>query len=162
MARIKVHKHHVQDRVTLEIMNAEDLTFPDESFDVVCGMGILHHLALKAAMPEIRRVLKPNGRAVFLEPMGHNPAIQLFRTLTPKLRTPDEHPLKARDLKSMASLFRNLDARFFYLASLMAVPFRKTPVFESVRSALHRVDDWILSWPVVKNLAWVVVFTLEK
>src|SRR3546814_4334755 len=51
------------------------------------------------------RVLRPGGRAVFIEPLGLNPAIELYRRFTPSARTPDEHPLLRRD-------FRRFDAAF--------------------------------------------------
>src|SRR5262245_23534608 len=49
-----------------ERMNAEELTFPDGQFDLVCGRSIVHHLDLAKALPEVTRVLKPNGLAIFL------------------------------------------------------------------------------------------------
>jgi len=44
-------------------------------FDFVVGNGILHHLYhnLDSAIPSIRRLLKPGGRIVFLEPNIWNP-----------------------------------------------------------------------------------------
>ena len=46
------------------------------SFDLVCRSGILHHLDIGRAMSEVGRVLRPNGHAVFIEPLGHNPLDQ--------------------------------------------------------------------------------------
>jgi ubiquinone/menaquinone biosynthesis C-methylase UbiE len=44
-------------------MDAEDLQFPDESFDhLFCGFAIFFFPQLSRAMSEFRRVLKPNGR----------------------------------------------------------------------------------------------------
>src|SRR3546814_1101008 len=81
-------------------MNAEAMTFPDDSFDLVFGSGIIHHLDIDRAFGEIARVLRPGGRAVFIEPLGLNPAIELYRRFTPSARTPDEHPLLRRDFRS--------------------------------------------------------------
>jgi ubiquinone/menaquinone biosynthesis C-methylase UbiE len=61
------------------VMDAENLTFPDDEFDVVFGRGILHHLDLGRCFREIARVLHPGGKAIFTEPLGHNPALNLFR-----------------------------------------------------------------------------------
>lgn len=45
-------------------MNAEQLSFPDSSFDLVWSWGVIHHAADTAAvLREIHRVLKPGGRA---------------------------------------------------------------------------------------------------
>lgn len=49
--------------VSLRVMDAEDLDFPDASFDrVLCGFGIMFFPQLDRALGEFRRVLKPGGR----------------------------------------------------------------------------------------------------
>jgi SAM-dependent methyltransferase len=93
------------------VMDAEHTTFPDGAFDVVFGHGILHHLDLAKCFPEIARILRPGGHAIFTEPLGHNPALNLYRKLTPRLRTPDEHPLLMADLRRARTYFSRVDPR---------------------------------------------------
>jgi SAM-dependent methyltransferase len=46
--------------------DAESLPFPDQSFDLVLGHAVLHHLPnLRKAFAEFHRVLRPGGRLVF-------------------------------------------------------------------------------------------------
>lgn len=46
----------------LSVMDAERLTFPDDSFDCVYSFGVLHHTAAaEKAFAEVRRVLRPGG-----------------------------------------------------------------------------------------------------
>jgi SAM-dependent methyltransferase len=46
--------------------DAESLPFSDESFDLVLGHAVLHHLPnLRRAFSEFHRVLRPGGRIVF-------------------------------------------------------------------------------------------------
>lgn len=46
----------------LQVMDAEDMSFPDDSFDVVYSFGVLHHTgSTEQAFKEIRRVLRPGG-----------------------------------------------------------------------------------------------------
>lgn len=151
------------ERIRFLEMNAEDLDFPDDSFDLVCGSAILHHLDLEQAYSELSRVLKPGGRAVFVEPLGHNPAINLYRRLTPKIRTEDEHPLLMRDLRAAERYFGRVDGRFFQFATFLAVPFRAFGFSRQMRLVLDRIDAAMFTWiPVTRRLAWQVVVEFSR
>ncbi len=95
--------------------NAESMQLPDRHVDVVAGSGIVHHLDIAKAMAEVRRVLKPNGVAIFAEPLAHNPALEWYRRRTPELRSADEHPLKTADLREMARGFAAMRVTYFGL-----------------------------------------------
>ena len=68
--------------VRFHIQNVEKLDFEDESFDVVIGSSILHHLNLNPALKEVYRVLKNGGMVVFTEPNMLNPQIWMERNIT--------------------------------------------------------------------------------
>lgn len=155
-------REKVSENVSFLIMNAEELKFDDEYFDMVCGGAILHHLNLNKALNEITRVLKPNGKAVFVEPLGHNPFINLYRRLTPNLRSTDEHPLLMRDFKLMRNYFCKVDINYFHLASLLVISFRKLPIFEHLLRAAETVDKMLLKLPFLKKQAWQVVIILSQ
>ncbi|RZB30168.1 MAG: hypothetical protein SRB1_02448 [Desulfobacteraceae bacterium Eth-SRB1] len=72
--------------VRFQIQNVEKMDFDDESFDIVFGSSILHHLNLKQALLEIYRVLREGGRIVFTEPNMLNPQIWLERNI-PAIRS---------------------------------------------------------------------------
>lgn len=91
--------------VAHKLMDANNLTFEDNTFDVVFGGAILHHLNIEQTMSHIYRVLKPGGKIVFLEPLNMNPLYRIYRKLNPKERTPDEHALVASDFKIIKKRF---------------------------------------------------------
>jgi SAM-dependent methyltransferase len=99
-------------------MDAHSLEFEDESFDLVYGCAILHHLEYNRALDEIYRVLKPGGRILFAEPLGINPVGKLARVMTPFARTADEKPLM---FKELAELEKRFNTRHYY-EELFSVP----------------------------------------
>ena len=161
--RRRAAEEQLVDRVEFLVMDAESLDFPNGAFDLVCGSGVIHHLDLSRAYGEIARVLQPSGCAIFVEPLGHNPVINAYRRRTPKLRTVDEHPLLMSDLAHAERYFDEVDAQFFHLASLAAIPFRDRPGFSRLLAALERLDRRLLSTaPVIQKHAWMVVMRLGR
>jgi ubiquinone/menaquinone biosynthesis C-methylase UbiE len=56
----------LDDQVSTVATEAETLPFDDESFDLVLGHAVLHHIPdLDRAFAEFRRVLRPGGTIVF-------------------------------------------------------------------------------------------------
>ena len=95
----------VPEKCIFEEMDVHDMNYLDETFDLVVGRGIIHHLDLKVSLLEIKRVLKKGGSALFMEPLDANPLLKILRFLTPFARTPDEKPLTKKDLRWVAKNF---------------------------------------------------------
>jgi ubiquinone/menaquinone biosynthesis C-methylase UbiE len=56
------------ERLALSVGDVTMIRARDDSFDAVVDFGIIHHVAdWRAALAEIRRVLRPGGRFYFLE-----------------------------------------------------------------------------------------------
>ncbi len=143
-------------------MDAEALTFEDESFDLVYGSGILHHLDIERSRAQIMRVLRPGGRAVFLEPMGYNPLINVYRHFTPDIRTVDEHPLLRHDLAMLAEGTGDFSATFHGLTSLSAAPFLSRRGGQTYAELCRSLDKKLLAIPGVQLMAWMVVIEFTK
>lgn len=63
----KVHFECLDLDGTFQTENAQSLTFEDESFDIVYSHGVLHHTPEPSkAFSEVRRVLKPGGKAILM------------------------------------------------------------------------------------------------
>ncbi len=104
--------------ITFRQMDAHALDYEDNSFDVVFGFGILHHLDYEAALDEIHRVLRPGGKMIFNEPLDMNPVGRLVRRLTPEARTIDEAPLRGKHLR----LFHERFDVSYYPQQFLSVP----------------------------------------
>jgi SAM-dependent methyltransferase len=150
-------------KASYHIMNAEALEFEDISFDLICGIAILHHLDLAKAYAEIARTLRPDGAAIFLEPLAYNPLIKLYRLLTPHLRTRDEHPLVMRDIQMAELSFGSIETGFFNLFTLLSLVFAGTSLHPKLYRSLHRIDERIFArFPAFRRYAWTVSLVLTS
>jgi ubiquinone/menaquinone biosynthesis C-methylase UbiE len=141
--------------------DGERLPFADATFDRVWGSAILHHLKLRLAGSELRRVLSPRGRAVFCEPWGGNPLLNFARRRLPypgKHRTPDEQPLTRRHLDALKAVFPRVDVRGFQLLSMA----RRVVRARRLRTHLEGWDARLLAQlPALEHFCRYVLLTLH-
>ena len=66
LAALRANADSLDLDVDTVVTDAERLPFPDDSFDLVLGHAVLHHIPdLEVAATEFLRVLKPGGTLVF-------------------------------------------------------------------------------------------------
>ena len=165
-ARKVIIDNNLEGRANAFKMNAEKIDFLNGSFDVIYGEAIIHHLDINTSMIEIKRLLKENGIAIFLEPRGDNPIINRFRKKTPSIRTIDEHPLVLDDYKLMKRYF-NLEEKNYFLFSLISLVFKKYIksefMYKLCRIVFDPIDSLILTWvPFTRKYAWYTLIKLSK
>ncbi len=162
-ARRRAAAESLLPRLTFVKGDAENVDFPDRSFDLVCGSGILHHLDLGRALGEVHRVLAGGGRGVFYEPLGHNPLLNLYRRLTPGSHTPDEHPLLMPEIRAMKNSFESAQAEFFDLLSVFVIPILRIPGGRALLRAAEWSDHRLFRLaPPLRAWGGVVVLELRK
>jgi SAM-dependent methyltransferase len=150
--------------VNIEWIQADGdrLPFADHSFDRVWGNAILHHLDLDRAGRELRRVLRPGGIAVLCEPWGENPLVNYARRrlhYPGKERTPDEQPLRQRDVAVLRAIFPHLEARGFQLLSMVRRVLRPGRLVQR----LDQCDERLLtSVPFLQRFCRYMVLTLRR
>ena len=72
LARLRASSGRLGIDVQAVCCDAAALPFPDDSFDIVFGHAVLHHLPdLPGAMAELRRVLRPGGVIAFCGEPSH-------------------------------------------------------------------------------------------
>lgn len=133
------------------VARGDALPFPAESFDRVVGNGILHHMSrsdLDTTLREVARVLRPGGRALFVEPVENSPLFHWLQELVPVGRPGhpqhrpsrlqfrawqayvgrrDDRPLTLAELARPRGDLRLVDHRYFgwsiRLARLLPAPY---------------------------------------
>jgi ubiquinone/menaquinone biosynthesis C-methylase UbiE len=144
--------------------DCENTGLPDSCIDSVICSGMLHHIDLTYAFPELRRILRPGGRIFAHEALNYNPLIKLYRKRTPQLRTAfeAEHIISHKDLRFASHFFEVTNVRYWHLFTILAVPFRRSSWFKLLLSGSRSVDAVLLRIPLVRNMAWQFTFELVK
>jgi ubiquinone/menaquinone biosynthesis C-methylase UbiE len=82
-----------QNQIAFGVMPSEKMDYPDNSFDLVIFVDILHHVDIAKTMCEIRRVLKPGGLVIGDELYTHS---SLQRVRESKFTAKSLYPLMQR------------------------------------------------------------------
>lgn len=170
-------------QVSIETRQVTTDEIPAEAgeFDRIYGNGVLHHVPLGTAIPELARVLKPTGTACFIEPLPYNPVINVYRRIAKEVRTPDERPLSFSDIERFRSHFSRVAHDEFWLTSLAVFlkffaidrvdPNRErywkkiytdARRIEGLFRPLHAADQRLLKLsPLLGRLCWNTVITVS-
>jgi SAM-dependent methyltransferase len=142
--------------------DGERLPFADGTFARVWGNAVLHHLDVGTAAREVRRVLRPGGRAVFCEPWGGNPLLTWARRHLPyrgKERTSDETPLRRADLAVLRGVFPGMRVEGFQLLSMVRRVLRPGRLLAGLEWADSRLLRGV---PGLQRFCRYVVLTLPR
>lgn len=175
-------RHKVENRIVFKHMSADDLKFRDKSFDAVFGCNILHHVPMKKSLKEIKRVLKPNGVAVFSEPLAYNSVVNIYRAMAHTVRTDHETPLTFEDLSAIKKVFPKMEYHMYQLFTLLIFVWffigeglhpNKTRYWKKIIVEADRYKDWfrilylmdtifLRLFPFLRRYCWVVVVKFVK
>lgn len=142
------------------IDDAMNMQFKHDSFDVVFGSSVLHHLDLSRSLTEIYRVLKTGGRMVFAEPNMLNPQIFIQKNI-PYIKkmlgdSPDETAIVrwkfSRLMKDTG--FKNI--------SIFPYDFLHPVVPSPLIAWVNGIGKMIEKIPVLKEIAGSVIIYGEK
>jgi len=136
--------------------DCENTQLPDNSVDVIICSGMLHHLDLSYAFPELRRILAPGGKILAIEALDYNPFIKLYRYLTPSMRTEWEkaHILSYKDVRFAKNFFELGEIKHWHITSYAGAYFpRLLPL-------LNFIDSILVKVPIIKYMSWIFTFEL--
>lgn len=165
-------KNGVADKVQFQVSPAEKLPFTNNLFDFIAGIDILHHVDIKLAVAECKRVLKPGGIAVFREPievpfLDQIRNTSLVKMIAPKDKsfehhiTEDERKLNQVDIDTILSIFPNATIKKYSLFSRFDKFYREGS--NPRPSLLEQLDHVLFAFfPFLKRLGGVVILVLKK
>ena len=168
MAMQRARANGLEGHLKAFVMNATPTQFPSESFDLVHGMGILHHVGLDNGLNEVFRVLKPGGRAVFLEPFGSNRLVEASKHRIHKLLgsrrgfrpvTSGEANLTMHAVRQSCRIFRRVEIYPYHIVHRV----RKLVLPRSLYTAALRFDYQLLRYcPPLRHFAGAAVIHLQR
>jgi ubiquinone/menaquinone biosynthesis C-methylase UbiE len=127
--------------MTFETMNCEQLTYDDESFDFVFMHMALHHCDITAIAEQVHRVLKPEGKVVFIEDYAYHPLMNLYRRFTPEKHTQDEHPLTSEEVSNLTSRFSSHSLEYSGLLNILETENNK--FVRPLKPVVRWLDDFL-------------------
>lgn len=157
-AKAAARKEGVSNNTYFIQGDCENTGFPNNSIDVCICSGMLHHLDLSYAFPELRRIMKKGGVLLAVEALDCNPAIKAYRMLTPHLRTDWEkaHILSYKEINFAKRFFQVKEIKHWHLFSIAGA------YMPSALPLLNALDRVVLKIPLVKLMSWMFTFELHK
>lgn len=143
--------------------DAQRLPLAAGSVDLVYGENFLMYVDPAAIGREAARVLRPGGRAVFLEPTAHHPLVRLYRRLGSPYRATAPRYFALDDLPRLAAPFAALTHEEWYLLSVLALPLAGRPfLFALAFRALDALDRLACRLcPSLRRFCWLTVVILD-
>lgn len=160
--------------VDFQLMAGENLEFPDETFDRILCMSVLHHLDLQRASREFARVLRPGGKAVLIDPLASNPPGWVYRKFIQsgwRSATSNETPLRLRDLSALRQCFDSVRWRGMFLLTLLPIaadrilPEGATFARRGTKAlfeVLFPADEALARLPMLGRFAWKICVVAVK
>lgn len=157
-AKNEAAKSGVDENTYFIQADAENTMLPCNSIETIICSGMLHHLDLSYAFPELRRILRPGGRILAVEALDYNPAIKLYRYLTPQMRTDWEkaHILSLKDVRFAKRFFQVGEIKYWHILGILE------PHLRVLGPILHGIDAILTRIPLVRLMAWTFTFELIK
>ena len=145
---------------TFQSEDAMNLSFADQSFDVVFGNSILHHLDFTKALTEINRVLKPGGRIAFAEPNMLNPQIFLQKNIPFIKKWLGDSPDETAIIRwQFANLLKKMG---FINVKITPYDFLHPITPKSLVDIVSGIGNVVEQIPLIREIAGSVIIKAEK
>jgi len=144
--------------------------WPDGYFDVIYAYSVLHHFSdIDIALVELRRVLKPGGVIISMDPLATDPFNRLARFAYRPFQTDRdwEFPFTGNTLSSFRRHFEILAVQGLGGAVKLAYPMLLIPTLEPIgRRLAERLRAWDFrrgsSFGVPLNMCWHITMKLRR
>lgn len=165
-AQARAAEHEVAEAINFALMDAMHLAFPDNTFDFIISKSVLVFTDHSHTAKECYRVLKPGGKAIFMENMRYHPAVWLYRKMFLKYSGKLRY-FSVGDIETVGAEFEKLEHREFHLSAVSALFWQKCisiPLFYRwTFHILKAIDTSLLKClPFLKRFCWITAMICHK
>ncbi|MCX6711431.1 MAG: class I SAM-dependent methyltransferase [Candidatus Woesearchaeota archaeon] len=157
--------------INVAVADGEKLPFKNNSFDLIIGRGILHHLINpEKGIKELSRILKGNKQVIFSEP-NNNILLSIPRFIAKKTTKHFTKTHKDFKRKELIKLFQSNGFKIRSIENFgyFAFPFGLPDIMPILRlmpfslfKILIKIDKIISKIPYIKILSWHTIILAEK
>lgn len=165
-AQARAAEHNVTEAINFALMDAMHLAFPDNTFDFIISKSVLVFTDHSHTAKECYRVLKPGGKAIFMENMRYHPAVWLYRKMFLKYSGKLRY-FSMWDIETVGAEFEQLEHREFHLTAVSALFWQKCitiPLFyRGTLRVFKAIDTFLLKClPFLKRFCWITAMICHK
>ena len=141
---------------------AEILPYKDNTFDIVTAFVALHHFNLNLCLYEIYRVLKPDGRAIFIEPLSNSRLLYTLRQLFP-IKDNESPGGGGLHSKELALKLKSAGFEFEIEEYELFTRLERLPLIRHLQRGLRKFDYFIFTInPSLRRFARTAVIEIKK
>ena len=170
LAKKKIKQFNL-NKCNFYCMDSENINFENNFFDLVLCYNSLTYLDLPIALKDLKRVIKPNGKLIIMDSLGHN----IFYNFNRKINISrwgqnlqsEFKLMKIKDITFFEKYFSKSEIKYFgFLCSILYFlnTKLKLSIHRSISSMCIKLDNFIFKLPFTYFLAFkfVAVFHLRE
>lgn len=146
--------------VKFEIQDAMNLPYGENTFDVVFGSSILHHLEMDLALKGMLKVLKSGGKLIFAEPNMLNPQILVQKNIPAVKRAMGDSPDETAIIRW--KLAKQMKKMGFKKVQIFPYDFLHPAVSPKFIAVVKKTGEIIEKIPILKEIAGSVIIFGQK
>ena len=161
IAKKKSEYYNLKENTFFSVMDAEDLKYNDDTFDIILVYGSLSYLSLDTSYKELNRVLKPGGKLIVIDSLGHNLFFRINRLKNINRWAKNINnligTLNINDIRLGKKYFKIESITYFDLFTVLGAFIFKSKKIFLLRHVLRIIDIIVLKIPLLRLCAFKFV-----
>lgn len=158
-----------KNSLAFEVCDIDHLDNSIPKYDLIIDREVFSSISFVEAIPRLASLLKPGGRLIVLECLGHNPIFNLNRTIGVLLgrrsKWAAKHIFKLQDIKTAQNYFSKTVVQYFHLFVFAALPLRiifGKRLIDPLEKKFRALDSKIKNGSLLSRMAFKVVVEFQK